>query len=41
MTQWQRDHLYDGIRRLLAQRPDGRLRRHWGAALHVARRAAR
>jgi hypothetical protein len=29
MTQWQRDHLYDGIRRLLAQRPDGRLRRHW------------
>ena len=39
MTQWQRDHLYDGIRRLLAQRPDGRLRRHWGVALHVARRA--
>jgi SAM-dependent methyltransferase len=38
MAQWQRDHLYDGIRRLLAGRPDGRLRRHWGVALHVARR---
>jgi SAM-dependent methyltransferase len=39
MAQWQRDHLYDGIRRMLAQRPDGRLRRHWGVTLHVARRA--
>jgi SAM-dependent methyltransferase len=34
----QRDRLYGEIRRRLAQRPDGRLRRHWGAVLHVARR---
>jgi SAM-dependent methyltransferase len=34
----QRDRLYGEIRRRLAARPDGRLRRHWGAALHVARR---
>ncbi len=39
MQPWQRDRLYGEIRRRLAQRPDGRLRRHWGAALHVARRA--
>ncbi|HEV2375153.1 MAG TPA: class I SAM-dependent methyltransferase [Streptosporangiaceae bacterium] len=38
MAQWQRDRLYGEIRRLLASRPDGRLRRHWGAVLHVARR---
>jgi SAM-dependent methyltransferase len=38
MEQWQRDRLYTEIRRRLAQRPDGRLRRHWGAVLHVARR---
>jgi SAM-dependent methyltransferase len=38
MAQWQRDRLYGEIRRRLAARPDGRLRRHWGAALHVARR---
>jgi SAM-dependent methyltransferase len=38
MAPWQRDHLYRGIQRLLAQRPDGRLRRHWGAALHIAQR---
>jgi hypothetical protein len=41
MAPWQRDHLYQGIQRLLAGRPDGRLRRHWGAALHIARRADR
>ena len=34
----QRDRLYTEIRRRLAQRPDGRVRRHWGAVLHVARR---
>ncbi|HEY3765948.1 MAG TPA: methyltransferase domain-containing protein [Gaiellales bacterium] len=39
MQPWQRDRLYGEIRRRLAERPDGVLRRHWGAALHVARRA--
>jgi SAM-dependent methyltransferase len=38
MAQWQRDRLYGAIRARLAGRPDGRLRRHWGAALTVARR---
>jgi SAM-dependent methyltransferase len=32
-----RDRLYGEIRRRLALRPDGLLRRHWGAVLHVAR----
>ena len=31
-----RDRLYGEIRRRLALRPAGRLRRHWGAVLHVA-----
>lgn len=39
MAGWQRDRLYGEIRRRLASRPDGFLRRHWGAVLHVARRA--
>lgn len=39
MQPWQRDRLYGEIRRRLARRPDGRLRRHWGAVLQVARRA--
>jgi SAM-dependent methyltransferase len=39
MAPWQRDRLYGEIRRRLASRPDGRLRRHWGAVLNVARRA--
>jgi SAM-dependent methyltransferase len=38
MARWQRDRLYGEIRRRLAQRPGGRLRRHWNAVLHVARR---
>ena len=38
MADWQRERLYGEIRRRLAERPDGTLRRHWGAALHVARR---
>ncbi len=38
MKAWQRDRLYSEIRRRLAQRPDGRLRRHWGAAVSIARR---
>jgi len=37
----KRDHLYAEIRLRLGQRSDGRLRRHWGAALRVARRADR
>ena len=36
MRPWQRDRLYGEIRRRLALRPDGRLRRHWGATLEVA-----
>lgn len=40
MEAWKRDRLYGEIRRRLAQRPDGRLRRHWGAVLHVAQRRA-
>jgi SAM-dependent methyltransferase/ribosomal protein S18 acetylase RimI-like enzyme len=38
MADWQRQRLYGEIRRRLALRPDGLLRRHWGAVLHVARR---
>jgi SAM-dependent methyltransferase len=37
MQPGQRDRLYGEIRRRLAKRPDGLLRRHWGAVLHVAR----
>jgi SAM-dependent methyltransferase len=39
MAPWQRNRLYGEIRRRLAERPSGRLRRHWGAVLHVARRS--
>ena len=38
MRDWQRDRLYGEIRRRLARRPQGRLRRHWGGVLHIARR---
>jgi SAM-dependent methyltransferase len=38
MAQWQCDRLHGEIRRRLAERPDGRLSRGWGAVLHVARR---
>jgi SAM-dependent methyltransferase len=38
MQQWQRDRLYGEIRRRLAARPGGRLRRHWGAAVTIAAR---
>jgi SAM-dependent methyltransferase len=38
MEQWQRDRLYGEIRRRLARRPDGLLRRHWGVVLNVARK---
>lgn len=40
MQQWQRDRLYGEIQRRLEQRPDGRLRRHWGGVLHIARRTS-
>jgi len=40
MEAWQRDRLYGEIRRRLAARGDGILRRHWGALVHVARRVA-
>jgi hypothetical protein len=33
-----REHLFREIRRRLAQRTGPRVRRHWGAVLHVARR---
>jgi SAM-dependent methyltransferase len=36
MAPWQKDRLYGEIRRRLALRPDGLVRRHWGGALHVA-----
>jgi hypothetical protein len=39
MESWQRERLYGEIRARLAARPDGQLRRHWGAVLHVARTA--
>jgi len=38
MAAWQRDRLYGEIRRRLALRPDGRVRRGWGTVLHVASR---
>jgi SAM-dependent methyltransferase len=40
MEEWQRERLYGEIRRRLGERPDGTVRRHWGAVLHVARRRA-
>lgn len=38
MRSADREHLYTEITARLAERPDRRLRRHWGAVLHVARR---
>ena len=38
MTSAQRDRLFGEIRRRLAERPDGTLRRHYGSVLHIARR---
>lgn len=40
MARWQRDRLYGEIRRRLAERPDGRVLRDWGAVLNVARKQA-
>ena len=39
MAPHDRQHLFREIRRRLARRADGRLRRGWGAVLNVARRA--
>ncbi|HUZ26484.1 MAG TPA: methyltransferase domain-containing protein [Streptosporangiaceae bacterium] len=41
MAEPRRQRLYAEIRRRLGQRPDGRLWRHWGSVLHVARRLDR
>jgi SAM-dependent methyltransferase len=38
MADWQRERLFSFIRARLGERPDGTLRRHWGAVLQVARR---
>lgn len=38
MQNWQRTRLYQEIRRRLADRTNGLVRRHWGAVLHIARR---
>lgn len=38
MARWKRDHLFAEIRLRMRDRPGGSVRRHWGAALHVARR---
>jgi len=38
MADWQRDRLFGEVRRRLSARPDGTVRRHWGAVLQVARR---
>jgi SAM-dependent methyltransferase len=39
MEQARREHLYGEIRKRIAGRPDGRVRRHWLSILNVARRA--
>jgi SAM-dependent methyltransferase len=38
MADWQRERLFGEIRRRLAKRPDGSVRRGWGTVLHVARK---
>jgi hypothetical protein len=38
MAPWKRDRLFGEVRRRLAERQDGHLRRHWGTVLHVARK---
>lgn len=40
MNPSKRERLYDGIRRRISSRPGQRVRRHWYAILHVARRTA-
>ncbi|CAN5215156.1 class I SAM-dependent methyltransferase [soil metagenome] len=36
MAEWQQERLFEAIRARVAQRPERVVRRHWGAALHVA-----
>ncbi len=38
--QWKRDKLYAEVRRLIGQRPEGRIRKHHLSILHVCRRIA-
>jgi SAM-dependent methyltransferase len=38
--QWKRDKLYAEIRRLIGQRPDGRIRKHYLSIMHVCRRSS-
>ncbi len=38
MEESKRRYLYTEIRRRIAARPHGLVRRHWGAVLHIARR---
>jgi SAM-dependent methyltransferase len=40
MAGWKRDRLHGEIRRRLAARADGQLRRHWGTVLNVARKVS-
>ena len=40
MDEAKREHLYQEIRRRIGRRPDPRVRRHWCAILHVARRTS-
>lgn len=40
MPEWKQQRLYDAIRARLAARPDRLVRRHWGAALHIAQATA-
>jgi hypothetical protein len=37
----KREHLYGKIRARIEGRSEARIRRHWAAILHVARRVAR
>jgi len=40
MQDWQKDRLFGEFRRRLSLRPDGRLRRHFGSMVSVARKSA-
>lgn len=36
MAEWKQERLFEAIRARVAARPDRLVRRHWGAALHIA-----
>lgn len=40
MAEWKQQRLFEAIRAQLAARPDQLVRRHWGAALHIAQATA-